>query len=141
MNRLLAWTLGAVLLAVIAGPGLGEPAESPEGERLFELRVYTAHPGKLDALHRRFRDHTNRLFTKHGMALIGYWTPVEGDEAENTLVYILAYPDRPSRDKSWEAFRNDPEWQRAFEESHRDGPLVKDVESQFLQPTDYSPIR
>lgn len=109
--------------------------------RLFELRIYIANDGKLAALHQRFRDHTNRLFVKHGMELVGYWTPAEGPEAENTLVYMLAYPSREAREASWQAFSNDPEWQAAYKESHQDGPLVKKVESRFLNPTDYSPIK
>lgn len=109
--------------------------------RCFELRVYTAHPGKLESLHKRFREHTNRLFLKHGMQIVGYWTPAEGPEKENTLVYLLAYPSRDQRDEAWEAFRNDAEWKRVYDESHKDGPLVLKVDSQFLNPTDYSPLR
>jgi hypothetical protein len=116
------------------------PAENAK-MRLFELRIYTTHPGRLEALHQRFREHTNRLFEKHGMELIGYWTPVEGPEVENTLIYMLAYPDRAARDKSWEGFLNDPEWKQAYEESHKDGPIVSKVESKFLAPTDYSAIQ
>ena len=116
-------------------------AEEKAMNRFFEMRIYTTHPGKLEALHSRFRDHTNRLFKKHGMELVGYWTPAEGDEAKNTLVYMLAYPDHESRDKSWAAFRDDPEWKKAFKESHKDGPIVSKVESRFLTPTDYSPIK
>ncbi len=92
-------------------------------------------------LHKRFREHTNRLFQKHGMTLVGYWTPTEGDNAANTLVYMLAYPSREARDKSWKAFQADPEWQAAYKESHKNGPLVDKVISQYLQPTDYSPIK
>jgi hypothetical protein len=109
--------------------------------RLFELRIYTTHPGKLEALHERFRNHTNRLFEKHGMELVGYWAPAEGDEAENTLIYVLAYPDRKAREAAWKDFLNDPEWKKAYEESHKDGPIVKKVENKFLTPTDYSPIK
>ncbi len=112
-----------------------------DSNRFFEMRVYTASPGKLADLHKRFRDHTNRLFVKHGMTLIGYWTPTDGPEAENTLVYILAYPSRQARDKSWEAFRGDPEWNKAREESEKNGKIVEKVESKFLTPTDYSPIK
>jgi hypothetical protein len=75
------------------------------------------------------------------MTLIGYWTPAEGPEAENTLVYILAYPDKKSRDESWKAFMADPDWQAAYKASHANGPLVKKVESKFLAPTDYSNIK
>lgn|SRR5690606_24912978 len=116
-------------------------AAEPASPRFFEMRIYTAAEGKLDALNARFREHTNRLFVKHGMALIGYWTPVDGPEAKNTLVYILAYPSREAREKSWEAFRNDPEWHAARDASEKDGKLVLKVESKFLQPTDYSPIK
>ena len=120
--------------------------ERPDGgqakERLFELRTYYASEGKMEALHKRFRDHTNRLFQKHGMELVGYWTPTEGEKADSTLVYILAYPDRQSRDKSWEAFVNDPDWKRVYAESQPDGvPLAAKIDSVFLKPTDYSPIK
>jgi len=123
---------GGVLLAAV-------PAQS--AERFFELRIYTTAPGRLDALNKRFREHTNRLFEKHGMELVGYWTPVEGPESENTLIYILAYPSREARDAAWQAFRDDPEWQKAREESERDGKIVEKVESKVLTPTDYSPIK
>ena len=119
-------------------------AEAPAAEneaRVFELRTYTTHPGKLDALHKRFREHTCALFKKHGMETIGYWTPVEEPESENTLIYILAFPSREARNKAFDAFRNDPAWQKAFEESRVDGPIVEKVESKFITPTDYSPVR
>jgi hypothetical protein len=127
-----AWTLIGARAA---------PAADESPNRLFELRTYTTNDGKLPQLHARFRDHTNRLFEKHGMTLVGYWTPVEGPGAGNTLVYILAYPDREARETSWKAFLADPEWQAAFKASTADGRLVKKVESQFLAPTDYSPIK
>jgi hypothetical protein len=122
---------------------MSEGKEKPVApkERLFEMRTYTSHPGKLDALNARFRNHTNRLFQKHGMALIGYWTPAEGEAQKNTLVYILAYPDRESRERAWKAFQEDPDWKKARAESEAAGPLVAKVESVFLKPTDYSPIR
>jgi hypothetical protein len=115
----------------------------------YEMRTYTAAPGKLEALHARFREHTNMLFLKHGMTLIGYWTPApldkpkegEVDRSQNTLVYILAYPDRESREKMWKAFQSDPEWKKAREESEVQGKLVEKVESVFMTPTDFSPIK
>jgi hypothetical protein len=110
-------------------------------ERFFELRIYHANPGKLDALNARFRDHTNKIFVKHGMELIGYWTPADAPESENTLVYILAYPSREAREASWKAFQADPDWKAARAESEKDGRLVEKVESKFLNPTDYSPIQ
>ena len=110
-------------------------------ERFFEMRVYIAAPGKLDALNARFRDHTNKLFVKHGMELVGYWTPTEGPTAENTLIYILAYPSKEAREKSWKAFQDDPEWKKARDASEVNGKLVEKVESKFMKPTDYSPIK
>ncbi len=116
-------------------------AIADKGEtRLFEMRTYYTNEGLLEHLHARFREHTNRLFIKHGMELVGYWTPVD---TEDTLVYVLAYPSREAREASWRAFFEDPEWKRVFEESHRvaGGPIVKRVENVFLTPTDYSSIR
>ena len=111
--------------------------------RFFEMRTYTTHEGKLDSLHKRFREHTNRIFRKHGMELVGYWVPADGANAKNTLVYVLAYPSRAARDKAWSNFRKDPEWQKVFKQSHVDagGKIVSKVESVFLSPTDYSPIK
>jgi NIPSNAP len=110
-------------------------------ERFFEMRTYIAAPGKLDALNARFRNHTNKLFVKHGIELIGYWTPTEGAAASNTLIYMLAYPSKESREKAWKAFQEDPEWKAAREASEVDGKLVEKVDSVFLKPTDYSPIK
>ena len=120
-------------------PGKEAKLEGKHG--CFEMRTYTAADGKLDALHARFRDHTNALFLKHGMTVIGYWTPAEGDKAKNTLVYILAYPNREGREKMWKEFQADPDWQKAKAESEKDGALVTKVESVFLNATDYSPIK
>jgi hypothetical protein len=108
--------------------------------RLFELRTYYANPGKLDALHARFRDHTVKLFEKHGMTNMGYWTPDENED--NTLVYVLAYKNRKERDAAWKAFLNDPDWKQAYADSTNNGKdkLVKRVDRVFLQATDYSPL-
>ena len=140
-------TLGLVVAALFAGQWLagarGLPAEEKKAgkERVFELRTYHTHPGRLDALNARFRNHTNKLFEKHGMTLVGYWTPADGKDAQNTLIYILADPAREAQQKAWTAFRDDPEWKKAKEESEKDGPIVEKVESVNLKPTDYSAIR
>lgn len=109
--------------------------------RFFEMRTYTTHPGKLDALNKRFRDHTNRLFKKHGIDMIGYWTPADGEHAKDQLIYILAYPSHEARDQSWKDFQADPEWKKAKEASEADGPIVKEVQSVYMTPTDYSPVK
>ena len=140
--------LAAVLaLALGAGPPLaareGRRAEEKKkvDTRFFELRTYHAAPGKMKALHARFRDHTNKLFVKHGMTIIGFWNPADPAQADKTLVYILAYPSKEAREKSWKAFRADPDWLRAKDASEKDGKLVDKVDSVFLNPTDYSPIK
>ena len=109
--------------------------------RVFEMRTYYAHPGKMQALHARFRDHTLKLFVKHGMTNIGYWSPIDPAEADKKLVYILAFPSREAAKKSWEDFMNDPAWKKAKADSETDGALVAKVESVFLKGTDYSPIK
>lgn len=122
-----------------AGASSGGPR--PSGEtRVFELRTYTAHPGKLADLESRFRDHTMRLFVRHEMTNVGYWIPQDSTGA-NTLVYILAHPSREAATRNWEAFRADPEWVAAKAASEANGPLVQNVVSVFLSPTDYSPIQ
>ena len=118
--------------------GMAVAAAAESDTRLYEMRVYWAAPGKLDALHARFRDHTTKLFAKHGMTNIGYFVPV-GDNAERKLVYFLAYPDRKARDASWAAFVNDPEWKAAHAASEKDGKLVEKATETFLTTTDYSP--
>ncbi|MBI1356842.1 MAG: NIPSNAP family protein [Acidobacteria bacterium] len=131
--------LGLIGLAALGAVAVEEA--QAETMRVFELRTYHTFPGRLEALHKRFREHTNAIFVKHGMSLIGYWTPTEAPDSENTLVYILAYPSMAAREASWKAFRDDPDWQAAREASEKDGKIVEKVESKFLTPTDYSPIR
>ena len=132
----------AVVPAALAGVvALAQDKKDAGKTRFFEMRTYVAHPGKMQALHARFRDHTNKLFVKHGMELVGYWQAVTGENADHTLVYILAYPSKEAGEASWKAFRADPDWKKAQGESEKDGPLVAKVISQFLSPTDYSPIK
>ena len=108
--------------------------------RLYELRTYHANPGKLDALHARFRDHTVKLFEKHGMTNLGYWTPDDNGSDDAKLVYVLAYNNRKERDGAWKAFLEDPAWKKAYAESTADGKLVKKVDRVFMEATDYSPL-
>lgn len=122
--------LGAFLLAA-------ESASLAEDLDCYELRTYTAREGKLEALHNRFRNHTTKLFEKHGMVNIGYWTPQENDKHQ--LIYLLGYPNRQARDRAWKKFFEDPEWKKAYNESIANGRLVKKVKNLFLAPTDYSP--
>lgn len=105
--------------------------------RCYEMRTYYAAPGKLDALNARFRDHTCKLFEKHGMTNYGYWTPIENTDSK--LVYVLSYPSKEAREASWKAFVADPDWIKAKDESEKNGKLVAKAESIFLQTTDFSP--
>ncbi len=108
----------------------------------FELRIYHTHPGKLSALETRFREHTNKLLEKHGMRLVGFWTPVDADKgAGNTLIYIVEHPSREAAKANWEAFQKDPEWVKAKADSEKDGPLVINVDSTFMSPTDFSALQ
>ncbi len=133
MSRL--YLVVGLLMAVLGSHSrvLGGESDS----RVFELRVYYAADGKLDALNARFRDHTTKLFEKHGMTNIGYWMPLENPERK--LYYFLAYPSREAREKSWQAFSADPDWKKAYKASEVNGKLVDKVEVSFLQATDYSP--
>ena len=103
---------------------------------LYEMRVYTANEGKLDALHDRFRNHTMGIFEKHGMQNVAYWIPT--DQAD-TLIYIIAHKDGETAKESWQAFVSDPEWQKVYADSIADGRLVKNIDNTFMTKTDYSP--
>jgi hypothetical protein len=127
--------LSVVLTTLMASTVASQAADTDT--RCFEMRIYYAAPGKLDALQARFRDHTCKLFEKHNMVNIGYWVPVEN--TDNKLVYILACPDREAREASWKAFMADPDWQAAWKASEVNGKLVAKAESIFLKATDFSP--
>jgi hypothetical protein len=141
MIRLIAIAalLGFGVLSMVAS-ARQEP--SPGKERVFEMRTYYTHEGRLPALNKRFREHTCDLFKKHGIEVIGFWTPIEEKDGKNDkLVYMLAYPSKEAATASWKAFRSDPDWIKASEASEKDGKIVKKVESVFLSPTDYSLIK
>jgi hypothetical protein len=133
---------------LVAGFAVGRLSSAPvvsaaqaAPTHVYEMRTYTATEGKLANVNARFRDHTQRIFAKHNMKGIGYWTPLEGPTAETTLVYILEHPSREEARKNWAAFNADPEWQKAKAESEVGGKIVAKAESVFLNPTDYSPIK
>ena len=110
--------------------------------RVFELRIYTANEGKLEALKARFRDHTTAIFKKHHMEVIAYWTPQSDDpKSKDTFIYILAHPSRAAATKNWMEFQADPEWTKVKTESEKEGALAKKVESTFMDPTSFSPMK
>ncbi|MBS25246.1 MAG: NIPSNAP family protein [Gammaproteobacteria bacterium] len=130
------------LVSLIIGLGAGIFFSiSAQDEKVFELRTYKATPGNLDNLHARFRDHTTRIFRKHGMEVIGYWSPTNEEEREDTLVYLLGHDNQAAADQSWQDFIADPEWARVAEESNRDGQILGGIERKYMVATDYSPMR
>jgi hypothetical protein len=113
-------------------------AAEPAGP-VYELRTYTTHPGKMPDLMARFRDHTRRIFEKHGMVNVGYWAPADAKAGEpEKLVYLLAHKSREVAMASWKAFSADPEWQAVAKQSELNGKIVAKVERLFLSATDYS---
>ena len=137
----------------ILAQGNGELAPSGRKARVYELRIYYPHEGKLDDLLKRFREHTVGLFEKHGFVNVAYWVTRPGEaasyatkiaplnEGEESLLYIVSFPDMEARNRSWEAFVNDPEWIRVYEESRENGPLVREIDQVFMNPTDFSKLR
>ena len=115
--------------------GRGEEGSSA----VYELRVYHAYEGKLDDLLKRFRDHTMRIFEKHGMRSVAYWVPTDEPLKGKTLIYILEHPSREAATANWKAFRDDPEWQSVQKKSEENGKLVEKVDSTFMELTDFSP--
>jgi hypothetical protein len=133
-------------LTLVIGIGIGISVQSARvdaqaGTRVFELRTYTAPEGKLSDLQARFRNHTTALFQKHGITNIGYWIPQDPPLSPNTLVYIIAYPNREEAKTRWAAFSSDPEWLKVRTESELQGRLTTKVESVFMSPTDFSPLK
>ena len=123
------------LFAILAAVGGTAQAE------VYELRTYHTLDGRLDALLARFRDHTVKLFEKHGMRNVGYWVPSEGPLAGKTLIYLLAHKSREAATQSWDAFRKDPDWIKARTASEASGKIVDKVESIFLTATDFSKMK
>jgi hypothetical protein len=134
----------AIVALSLAFAGLAlYPAKGDEkvDMRVFELRTYTAKPSKIDELHARFRDHTLKLFEKHHMMVIGFWKPIDAEQAKQKLVYLLGFSSQEAAAKSWKDFQADPEWKAVKETSEKDGPLVEKIDSVYLNPTDYSPLK
>jgi len=137
------WMWGLLAAGLLAAFGIGwctgaANAQQAQATQVYELRTYTTLPGRLPALNARFRDHTMKLFAKHGMKNVIYLTPMD---EENKLVYLLAHESRDAAKKSFAAFGADPDWKAARDASEKDGKIVEKVESVFLTPTDYSPLK
>src|SRR5882724_4211075 len=139
-RRTLLQTMSAAALVPAANLfGATENSPAPDAGLAYELRVYHCFEGKLPDLLKRFREHTTKLFEKHGMRNIAYWTPMDEPQKSNTLIYILAHPSREAAAANWKAFSADTEWQSVRNASEANGKIVEKVDSTFLVLTDFSP--
>jgi hypothetical protein len=134
-----ALPFAAFLPASLWATAQGESTPALGASSVYELRVYHAAPGKLSDLLSRFREHTMKIFDRHGMKSVAYWTPLDEPEKSNTLIYILQHPSREAAAANWKSFQDDPEWKRVHEQSEANGKLVEKVDSTFLALTDFSP--
>lgn len=132
-----AYTVLVLALAATVLPGRSAAADG----KVFELRTYTTYEGKLPNLLARFRDHTTQLFEKHGMKNIGYWVPTDEPRSKNTLIYLLEHKSREAAKKSWDGFRNDPEWIKVRDASEANGKINEKVESVYMEATDFSKLK
>ena len=147
MSRYVSWLVGIVLMAAVsgaiwAGTTAGEEqvkGNAAKGERVYELRTYYCVPGRLEALHKRFKDHTLKLFEKHGMKNEMYWTPTDPKQKDHVLIYVVSHDSLEAAKKSWDAFRADPDWIKAKDASEKDGKIVDNVVSVYMTATEFSP--
>ena len=116
-------------------------AAQGSGQKVFELRTYYTLPGKLPDLQTRFRDHTTKLFEKHGMTNLGYWVPQDEPAHGNTLIYVVAHANREQAQKNWAAFGADPEWIKVRTASEANGKIVEKIDRVYMDATDYSNIK
>jgi hypothetical protein len=140
-SRFVAMTATVFGAGFVAGQAFDGGDAEAQARKVFELRTYTSPDGRLDDLLARFRNDTMRIFEKHGMDNVGYWVPTDAPASANTLVYILAHDSRDAATKSWEAFRADPEWLAVRDRTQANGPIVSNVQSVFLEATDFSPMK
>jgi hypothetical protein len=128
-------------LFAVAAPAAAQDTAVDARAALYELRVYHAQPGKLDALNARFREHTLELFEKHGMRNVAYWIePPTPESPDGKVIYVLAFPGREAREASWQAFGADPVWQEVHATSEAGGKLIARIDSTLMSLADYSPL-
>jgi hypothetical protein len=134
----LSFLCGAVVMLGL-NPLRGSNAQPPR--HVYELRLYHAKEGKMDALKARFGNHTDAIFRRHNMKSIGYWSPEDAPDSQNLFIYILEHPSRQEADKNWAAFQADPEWKKVKAESEANGPLVDHIDHYFMDPTTFSALQ
>jgi hypothetical protein len=111
-----------------------------DSNRVFELRVYHVVPGKVAALESRFRDTASKLLAKHDLKAVGYWVPDDAPASDNTFIYILAHPSREEAKRNWEAMFADPGFKEMMKSEQAD-KMVEKVDSTYMHPTDFSPMK
>jgi len=136
-----SWMLLAAGLVLGASLQWALAAGAEPAGKVFEIRTYHTFPGRLDDLHKRFREHTMKIFEKHGMTNVAYWVPQDNPARDTTLIYVISHASREAAKANWAAFIADPEWKKVSEASQVDGKIVERVESVFMDATDYSPFR
>ncbi len=147
MKQALAFACFATLMAMTSASAQTMPqqAASPSlvnTSKVYELRTYHAFPGKLEDIHKRFREHTLEIFARHDMKVVGFWGPTDQAKgSENTLIYLLEFPSREAAAQAWKAFASDPEWQKVSKASEVNGKLLEKVDSVFMKATDYAPVK
>ena len=127
----------------IVGSGWALAEQQRAASQVYELRVYTTLPGQRPALADRFRDHTSKMFERAGMTNVGYWNAATGDNAEETFVYLLAYPSRAARDEMWQELGTYEDFQEIIIAVERDDErkLIENIEARILEPTSYSALK
>ena len=142
MEKILKTASFALMTMLIGfGSGLLVSSSAQNDGKVYELRIYTATPGNLENLHARFRDHTMRIFRKHGMEIVGFWAPTAEEDRDSKLIYVLEHASQQAADASWRAFGQDPEWQEVATASNANGQILGGVERHYMVATDYSPMQ
>jgi hypothetical protein len=138
-RRTLLQSLPGITLLPSAAGAASLLKAGPASTTVYELRVYHTYEGKLNDLLKRFREHTTKLFERHGIKNVAYWTPLDEPTKSSTLIYILAHPSREAAAANWKAFQDDPEWKSVRDKSEENGKIVEKVDSTFMALTDFSP--
>ena len=138
-RRTLLQSLPAMTLVPNTAWAALQPRADSASTIVYELRVYHTYEGKLNDLLKRFREHTTKLFEKHGIKNVAYWPPLDEPAKSSTLIYILAHPSREAAAANWKAFQDDPEWKSVRDKSEENGKLVEKIDSTYMVLTDFSP--
>jgi len=112
-----------------------------DSNRVYELRMYHTFPNRLTPLVTRFRNGEVKVFEQNHMKFMGAWVPQDAPNHENLFIYLLAHENRDAAKKNWAGFGADPDWKTIRDTSEADGKIVEKVESTFMDPVDFSPLK